>query len=58
MPIRRVMREMNIGDVIQYNISKMSCVRSTASILGVELDRKYVVKQDREKRVVEVTREK
>lgn len=58
MPIRRVMREMEIGDGIQFPILKMSVVRSTASILGVELDRKYKVVLNREDRVVNVTREK
>ena len=56
VPIRSTMREMEVGDRHVYPIAKMSVVRSTASILGVELDRKYKVVQDREERVVEVER--
>lgn len=58
VPIRRAMREMVVGGVITYPIIKMSVVRSTASILGVELDRYYKVEQNREKKVVNVTRER
>lgn len=56
VPVRSTMREMEVGDKYVYPIVKMSVVRSTASILGVELDRKYKVVQDRDERIVEVER--
>lgn len=55
-PIRATVKEMNIGDVARFPIARLSVVRATSSTLGLELDRKYTVKQNGKERTVDVRR--
>jgi hypothetical protein len=55
-PIRATLKEMEIGDIVHFPISRLSVVRATASTLGLELDRKYVARQNPKNKTVDVTR--
>lgn len=55
-PIRAALKAMEVGDVIHFPASRTSVVRSTASILNLETERKYTSRTNREEKVIEVTR--
>lgn len=55
-PIRATLKEMEIGDVCRFPIARLSVVRATSSVLGLELERKYRSRQNREERTVDITR--
>lgn len=57
-PIRASLREMEVGDVIKYPVTKTSVIRSTTSTLNLELDRKYVSRLNRESMTIDVRRER
>lgn len=54
--IRATLKEMAIGDLLHFPTSRLSVVRSTATTLGVELDRKYSSRLNRENMTIDVTR--
>jgi hypothetical protein len=55
-PIRATLKDMEIGDLIHFPISRLSVVRATTSTLGLELERKYTARQNSKTRTVDVTR--
>lgn len=52
------LRKMEVGDTIAFPMEKILSVRSAASAMSLSLDRKYMVRSDRDTRTVVVTREK
>ncbi len=54
--IRSTIKRMNIGDVIHFPVQRMSVVRSTASTLSAELDRKYSSSRNKLRKTVAITR--
>lgn len=50
------LRGMDVNSTIGCPITKISSIRSQASQVGLELNRKYRTRSDREQRVVWVTR--
>lgn len=55
-PIRTVVREMEVGDLIHFPAARLSVVRTTTSILSVELSRKYRSRVNRKMMTIDVTR--
>lgn len=55
-PIRPLLRELAAGEKIEYPISRLSSLRACTSTLSLELDRKYLVRSDSERKIVTVTR--
>lgn len=55
-PIRPTLREMQVGDVVHFPVSKMSVVRTLSSTLGYEMERKYTVRHNRKIKKMTVTR--
>lgn len=55
-PIRAALKEMEVGDIIHFPKERMSVVRSTTSTLGIEMERKYQTRMNRETMQVDVTR--
>ncbi|MES5169416.1 hypothetical protein ABVC73_13800 [Prevotella melaninogenica] len=49
---------MEVGQTIAFPMEKILSVRSAASGISMSLDRKYMVRSDRDTRTVVVTREK
>lgn len=56
VPLRATLREMNVGDIAHFPVSRMSVVRSLTSVLGYELERRYTTKHNREGKTIDVTR--
>lgn len=54
--IRATLKEMSIGDIIHFPVARLSVVRSTASTLSLELERKYKSRLNRLDKTVDVTR--
>lgn len=54
--IRATLKEMSVGDIIRFPLARLSVVRSTASTLNLELDRKYQSRLNRKTKTVDVTR--
>lgn len=57
-PIRATLREMGVGDIIHFPVSRTSVIRSTTSTLNLELNRKYISRLNRETMTIDVRREK
>lgn len=55
-PIRATLRDMEIGDIVHFPVSRTSVIRSTTSTLNLELNRKYVSRLNRETMTIDVTR--
>lgn len=55
-PIRATLKDMAVGDTVSFPTSRTSCVRSTYSVLGLELGRKYKSQLSRESGVIKVIR--
>lgn len=55
-PIRATLKDLNVGGVARFHPSRLSAVRTTACNLGIELDRKYKTKYERDYRRITVTR--
>lgn len=55
-PIRATLRDMKIGDIVNFPKSRTSVVRSSASSASLELDRKYESRLNRETGMITVTR--
>ena len=47
---------LNIGQAVEFPISRLKSVRTQASELGAIYDRQFTTKMDRERRIVEVKR--
>lgn len=56
-PIRATLKEMEIGDIVHFPVSRTSVIRSSTSTLNLELGRKYVSRLNRENMTIDVTRE-
>lgn len=56
-PIRATLKEMEVGDIVHFPVSRTSVIRSTTSTLNLELTRKYVSRLNRETMTIDVTRE-
>lgn len=56
-PIRATLKEMEVGDLVHFPVSRTSVIRSTTSTLNLELQRKYVSRLNRETMTIDVTRE-
>ena len=56
LTIRETLKDMSIDDVIVFPAEKTSVLRATASNLGLELNREYKTRTNREERVVRVVR--
>lgn len=56
-PIVPIVREMDIGDIVEYPLERMRVVKATVSMLGVELGRKYRTYIDKVNRIIRVVRE-
>lgn len=54
--IRSTLKEMSVGDIIHFPVMRLSVVRSTASTLSLELERKYKSRLNRKDKTVDVTR--
>lgn len=55
-PIRATLKDMEVGDIVHFPMSKLSVVASTASTLGLELDRRYTTKRNKPNRTADTTR--
>lgn len=55
-PIRATLKDMEVGDIVHFPMSKLSVVASTASTLGLELDRRYSTKRNKPNRTADTTR--
>jgi len=55
--VAEVLRNMEVGDVAVFPIARMTTVRVGGCNIGLELDRKYRTKTDRETRTISITRE-
>lgn len=55
-PIRATLKKMEIGDVVHFPTSRTSVIRSTASTLNLEMERRYVSCLNRETKSIDVTR--
>lgn len=55
-PLRADLLDMEIGETISFPIARTSVVRSTASILAMEQERKYKTETDRVAKYIRVTR--
>ena len=56
VPIRATLKDMEVGDIVHFPISRLSVIASTASTLGVELDRQYTTKRNKQNRTADTTR--
>ena len=56
-PIRATLKEMEVGDIVHFPVSRTSVIRSTTSTLNLELNRKFVSRLRRETMTIDVTRE-
>ena len=56
-PIRATLKEMEIGDIVHFPVTRTSVIRSTTSTLNLELNRKYISRLNRENMTIDVTRE-
>ena len=45
-PIKPTLREMQVGNVVHFPVSKMSVIRTLSSVLGFEMNRKYTAKHN------------
>lgn len=54
--IRATLRDMEIGDIVHFPVSRTSVIRSTTSTLNLELGTKYVSRLNRENMTIDVTR--
>ena len=57
-PIKPTLREMQVGDVVHFPVSRMSVIRTLSSTLGYEMDRKYTARHNRNMKMMSVTRVK
>lgn len=57
-PIRPLLKTLEAGKKVEYPISRLSSLRACTSTLSLELDRKYTVVADRERKLAIVTRTK
>ena len=55
-PIRATLKGMEINDIVHYPVSRLSVIRATASTLGLELERNYVTRLNREAMTIDVIR--
>lgn len=53
---REKIASLEIGGTITFNLEKMNMVRSTASQLGLLMNRRYKTKTSRENRTINVMR--
>ncbi len=56
LTIRETLKDMSIDDVIVFPAEKTSVLRATASNLGLELNREYKTRTNRDERVIRVVR--
>ena len=56
-PIRATLKEMEVGDIVHFPVSRTSVIRSTTSTLSLELERKYSAKLNRDTMTIDVTRQ-
>lgn len=56
MPIRGTLKEMEVGDIVHFPTSRVSVIRSMISTLGLELNRKYRSRINRESMTIDVHR--
>lgn len=56
-PLRATIKEMGVGDIIHFPVTKTSVIRSTTSTLNLEMGRKYKSRLNRETMTIDVTRE-
>jgi hypothetical protein len=56
-PLRATIKEMGVGDIIHFPVTKTSVIRSTTSTLNLEMGRKYRSRLNRETMTIDVTRE-
>lgn len=54
--LRQTLKEMEVGESAEFPISKVSTMRAIASTMGLELERKYSSRCDKERRIITVTR--
>ena len=55
-PIRATLKGMEINDIVHYPVSRLSVIRAIASTLGLELERNYVTRLNREAMTIDVIR--
>jgi hypothetical protein len=55
-PIRATLKDMQVGDIVHFPASRTSVIRSTTSTLGLELDREYASRINRDARTIDVIR--
>lgn len=55
-PVRATLKDMEVGDIVHFPVSRTSVIRSTTSTLNLELQRKYVSRLNRETMTIDVTR--
>lgn len=55
-PMREEIKNMEVNDVVTYPAAKLCSVKTTCSMLGFVLERKYKTRQNREDRTISVTR--
>lgn len=54
--IRETLRDMLIGEVVVFPAARTSVVRATASNVGLENNRHYTTRTNRQERVIRVKR--
>lgn len=55
-PILAVLRDMVVNDIVVYPISRMSSIRAMCSNFGLQWNKKFRTKVDREMGTIVVTR--
>ena len=55
-PIRSSLRSMKEGDIVRFPLARLSVVRATASVLGIELGRKHSSTVFRHDKYIQVIR--
>lgn len=56
LTIRETLKDMSIDDVVVFPAEKTSVLRATASNIGLEMNREYRTRTDRDERVIRVVR--
>lgn len=56
LPIKETLRDMSVNDIVVFPAEKTSVLRATASNLGLELNREYKTRTNRDERVIRVVR--
>ena len=55
-PVKPILKEMEVGDVVHYPISRLSVISASTSTIGLELGRKYQAVRNKKMKTIVVKR--